>query len=258
MPTPNGLKNKVLRGGIFLTLRQLLSSGLSLVSVLVIARTLGPEKYGLVASSFGLFYFLVWTGQLGLNMYLVRQPDLEKAEAEQLMAFYNTVGLLFCCVMWAIAPLFSQWTNVPEVSTIVRWLLPAVWLNMIGGVSLGMLTRDLAFDRISLIESLSQISNYLLSVPIVLIYKSYWGPIAGLFLQFFVAASLAYAFYPVRLRLRWKWAAIKKMMSYGITFFMASWVQTLRVLTIPLIVTPLAGVEAAGIVGITIRILEQL
>ena len=258
MPTPSSLKNKVLKGGIFLTLRQLLSSGLSLVSVFVIARTLGPEKYGLVASSLGLFYFLTWTGQMGLNMYLVRQPDLKKTEPEQLMAFYGTAGLLFCCVVWAIAPLLGRWTGVLEVSTILRWLVPAIWLNMLGGVSLGMLTRELAFDRVSLVESLSQIANYLLSVPLVLIYKSYWGPIAGTFLQFVMAASLAYAFYPVRLTLRWQWSALKKMMSYGITYFIASWVQTLRMLTIPMFVTPLAGVEAAGIVGITIRMIEQL
>lgn len=258
MPTPPNIKNKVLKGGIFLTLRQLLSSGLSLVSVLVIARTLGPEKYGLVASSLGIFFFLVWMGQMGLNMYVVRQPDLGDREAEQLLAFYITAGLVFCGGVWAVAPLFSQWTGVAEISYILRWLVPAIWLNMLGGVSFGMLTRELAFDRVSLIESLSQIANYLLSVPLVLIYKSYWGPIAGIFLQFLVMASLAYALYPIRITLRWQWPQIKKMMAYGITYFMASWVQSFRVLTIPMVVTPLAGVEAAGIVGITVRMLEQL
>lgn len=258
MPTPQNIKNKVLRGGIFLTLRQLLSSGLSLVSVLVIARTLGPEKYGLVASSLGIFYFLAWTGQMGLNMYIVRQPDLDNREAEQLLAFYSTAGLVFCVGVWAIAPLFGQWTGVSEVSNILRWLVPAIWLHMLGGVSFGMLTRELAFDRVSLIESLSQIVNYLLSVPLVLIYKSYWGPIAGTLLQFVIAAGLAFALYPVRLTLRWKWSSLKKMMAYGITYFMATWVQSLRVLTIPMVVTPLAGIEAAGIVGITVRMLEQL
>lgn len=258
MPTPSSIKNKVLRGGIFLTLRQLLSAGLSLVSVLVIARTLGPEKYGLVASALGDFYFLAWSGQMGLNIYLVRQPTLEKSAAQQLMAFYLTVGLLLCVGLWMIAPFFGLWAGEPEVSTILRWLIPAVWLNMLGGVPLGMLNRELEFDRISLIESLSQISNYCLSVPLVLFTGSYWGPIAGIFLQFFMAASLAYAFHPVRLTLRWRWSALHKMLSYGVTFFVASWFQSLRVLTIPMVVTPLAGVEAAGIVGITIRMLEQL
>ena len=273
MPTPNSLKdkdlkdtvlknkslkNRVLRGGLFLTLRQLLSASLSLVSVLVIARTLGPEKYGLIASALGDFYFLAWSGQMGLHIYLVRQPTLEDSSAEQLMAFYLTVGLLLCGVLWTIDPLFGLWAGEPEVSTILRWLTPAVWLNMLGGVPLGMLNRELSFDRISLVESLAQISNYLLSVPIVLLTHSYWGPIAGTFLQFLVAAALAYWFYPVKITLRWRWSVLKKMLSYGATFFAASWFQSLRVLTIPLLVTPLAGVKAAGIVGITVRMLEHL
>ena len=252
------MKNKVLRGGFFLTLRQLLSAGLSLVSVLVIARTLGPEKYGLVASALGDFFFLAWSGQMGLNIYLIRQPVLEAAAAEQLMAFYLTVGLLLCVGLWAIAPVFGLWAGEPEISNILRWLTPAIWLYMLGGVPLGMLSRELEFDRISLIESLSQIANYLLSVPLVLLTHSYWGPIAGMFLQFLMTTSLAYAFYPIHITLRWRWSVLKKMISYGVTFFVASLFQSLRVLTIPMLITPLAGIEAAGIAGITIRMMEQL
>ncbi|PSN20737.1 hypothetical protein C7271_00665 [filamentous cyanobacterium CCP5] len=252
------IKNQVLRGGLFLTLRQLLSSGLSIVSVLVIARSLGPEKYGLVTSSLGIFYFLAWTGQMGLNMYIVRQPDLEEEEAEQLMAFYNTVGLLLCGLIFAATPLFAWWTGVPEVASILRWLVPAIWLNMVGGVSVGMLSSELKFDQVSLVEGTSQIANYLLSVPIVLLSGSYWGPVAGILLQFLASASLAYALRPIRLTFKWKWTFLKRMMTYGITFFFASWVQTLRTLTIPFFITPLAGVEAAGIAGVTLRMLEQL
>ena len=258
MSAPKNIKNQVIRGSLFLTIRQLLSSGLSLVSVLVIARILGPEKYGLVASSLGIFYFVNWMGQMGLNMYLVRQVDLESSETEQLLAFYSTVGLLYCGLLWAISPLFGLWTGAPVVANIIRWLTPAVWLNMLGGVPLGLLARELKFDRISLVEALSQIANYLLSVPLVLYSSSYWGPIAGISLQILLSTGLAYLFHPIRWQLRWQWPILKKMMAYGATFCLANWVQSLRVLTIPLLVTPLAGIEAAGIVGITIRMLEQL
>lgn len=258
MSEPKKIKNKVLRGGIFLTLRQLLSSGLSVVSMLVIARSLGPEKYGIVVTSIGVLYFLIWTGQMGLNMYLVRQPELKQEEVEQLIAFYNTVGVALCCLMWIISPLFGLWTGVPEVSIILRWLMPAVWLNMVGDVFISMLSRELRFDQVSLVDGVSQIANYLLSVPIVLFTGSYWGPLAGIFFQFLIKATWAYTLHPVRLSLKWQWSYLKKIMSYGIPFFFASWVQTLRSLTIPLIITPLAGVEAAGIVGVTLRMVEQL
>ncbi|WP_036484351.1 oligosaccharide flippase family protein [Myxosarcina sp. GI1] len=258
MSEPKNIKNKVLRGGIFLTLRQLLSSGLSVISMLVIARSLGPEKYGIVVSSLGVFYFLTWTGQMGLNMYLVRQPNLQKKEVEQLVAFYNTVGLAFCGLMWMVTPLFSLWTGVPEVSSILRWLMLAVWLNMVGDVSISMLSRELKFDQVSLVDGISQIANYSLSVSIVLFTGSYWGPLTGIFLQYFIKACWAYTLHPVRFTFWWQWSYLKKIMFYGVPFFVASWVQTLRSLTIPLIITPLAGVEAAGIVGVTLRMVEQL
>ncbi|NJM57390.1 MAG: oligosaccharide flippase family protein [Synechococcales cyanobacterium RU_4_20] len=72
------LKKKILQGGIVLAIRQLITSVFSLVSVLVVARVLGPEKYGIVAIAMGIFYFLIWTNKLGIGVYVLRQTELPK------------------------------------------------------------------------------------------------------------------------------------------------------------------------------------
>ncbi len=258
MQIAKNLKGKVLKGSIYLTVRQLLSAGFSLVSTVVIARVLGPQNYGIAVTAIGILYFLKWTVRLGLNAYLVRKPDLSKDDVEQVLFFYNTVGIAFCVVLWLATPIFAWWTGRTEVAQILRCLVPLLWVDMVGGVSMSMLERDLRFNLISLTDMLAQFSNYLLSVPIVLIWNSYWGLVAGTALQIIVYTSLASYFYRVSWCWCWRWQALKPALYYGLTFYCSDWFFTLKSLTVPAVVSRLAGVEAVGIINIALRLVQQL
>jgi PST family polysaccharide transporter len=252
------IKSAVFKGGVFLGLRQVVSAVLSVLSVLTMARVLGPESYGIVASALGILYFLAWTSQLGLNAYLVRAPEVAKELPEQLLAFSNALAIAACAIVWIGAPLLSEWTEIPEITDILRLMVPCILLHVIKEVSMAMLTRELRFHEVSIVDMASQFANYAIAIPLTLAFKSYWGPLSGALVQFLSAAILAYHFHPIRFTSRWKWSALRPVVGYGVTYFFASWVQVLRALTIPLFVAPLAGIEAAGIAGITLRMLEQL
>src|SRR4028118_2371136 len=170
------LKSKVLHGGIYLTIRQLMGVGVSLVSVLVIARVLGPEGYGVVAVASGMLFFTFWTGKLGLEVYLIRQPDLPEDAPEQVLAFYNTVGVGLCVLLWLAVPLYGLFTGQTVVAQVLKWLVPVVWLEMVSSVSISMMERELRFSQVGLIETLAQIANSILSVSLVLLKWGYWGP----------------------------------------------------------------------------------
>lgn len=252
------LKTKVLQGGLYLTLRQLLAAGISLVSVLVIARALGPESYGIVAIASSILYFTIWTGKLGLEVYLIRQPDLSEDGPEQVLAFFNTVGVAICVLLWLAVPILGLWTGQSVVSQVLRWLVPVVWVEMLGSVSIAMLERELRFAQVGLIETLAQASNCLLAVPLVLLNWGYWGPIAGLALQFTIYSLVARYFYPIPWGWRWRWSFIRSALRYGLAYSASSWILCLKNLTLPLFVTRLAGLEAAGIISIAIRFVDQL
>ncbi|MEL7356419.1 MAG: oligosaccharide flippase family protein [Cyanobacteria bacterium J06560_6] len=258
MEGKKGLRQKVLKGGISLALRQLFSVAISLVSVLLIARILGPENYGIVAVSMGLFYFATFTSKLGLNIYLIRQPELQEDTAEQVLAFFLTVGAGVCGLLWFAAPVFGWWTGRSEITDVVRWLPLPIWFEMLAKVSLGMLERELRFAEVGLLETLAQAANYLLAVPLVLMQWSYWGPIAGLVMQFSLLLLLARRAYPIPWRWRWRWRVLKPALQYGTTYSASDWILSLRALTVPLLVSRLGGIETAGLVNIAIRLVEQL
>ncbi len=258
MPTPKSLKEKVLKGGISLSIRQLFVAGLSLVNVLVIARILGPERYGIVTIVLGIFYFFTPTLKLGLHVYLVRKPKLLKNDSEQVVAFYNTVGVAIIGLLWCAAPLVGWWTGKSEVTQGLRLVLPALWLDQVSRISITMLERELRFAQVGVIEAVAQTANYLLSVILVLTGWGFWGPIIGTVARYIVQASLGYFFYPVPWRWRWRWQSLKPALSYGFSYSSSDWLLNLKNLRVPLLVSRLLGVEAAGLISIAIRLANQL
>lgn len=258
MTPPKGLKEKVLKGSFYLTLRQLLASGLSLISMLVIARVLGPKDYGIISTALGLFYFFKWTGRLGLSPYLVRKPTLVAGEVQQILWFYNTVGIAFCILAWLSIPILGWWIREPAVIQILRWLVPVVWLDMIGSIPAGLQERELRFGQVSFVDAIAQSANYLVSVPLVLFYQSYWGPVVGTAVQFLIFAGLSFYLRPVSWRWQWQWHLLKPALQYGATYYISDLIFVLKSLTVPLFVTRFAGVEAAGIINIAIRLVQQL
>lgn len=252
------MRTKIIKGGVSLVLKQILSALLSLVSTLLIARILGPEKYGIVAISLGIFYFFTFIGRMGLNVYVIRQPNISKEEVEQILGFYNTVGASICLLLWLAAPVFGWWTGKTEVSLALRFLFPVVWLDMIGSCASSMLERELNFTKVSLVNALSEVANYMLSVTLVLIYKSYLAVILGYVLQYLVFALLAHYFSPIRWRYRWNSKTLTPALKYSFSYCSSNWILNLRSLTIPLLVSRLAGVEAAGIANVAFRVVEKL
>jgi PST family polysaccharide transporter len=252
------LKSKVLQGGIYLTIRQLMGVGVSLVSVLVIARVLGPEGYGVVAVASGMLFFTFWTGKLGLEVYLIRQPDLPEDAPEQVLAFYNTVGVGLCVLLWLAVPLYGLFTGQTVVAQVLKWLVPVVWLEMVSSVSISMMERELCFSQVGLIETLAQVANSILSVSLVLMNWGYWGPIAGIALQYTLLALMASYCYRISWRWRWRWQFIRSALRYSLAYSGANFIGSLKGLTLPLFVSPLAGLEAVGIISIGIRFSDQL
>jgi O-antigen/teichoic acid export membrane protein len=247
-----------MRGGVSLTLRQLLVAALSLVNVLVIARMLGPALYGVVTIVLSIFYFLTQVCRLGLQVYIVRKPELEHDEPEQIQAFYNTLGIGFCVILAAIAPLIGWWTKEPSVTLAFQAVLPALWLDLMCRVPTSMLERELKFGQIGLLEALARIVMYFSAIPLVLMGWSYWGAIAGTILGYAVQAGLAFYFYPVRWRWRWQWKVVQPALHYGLMYSGSDWIMNLRRLRLPLLVSRLGGLEVVGFISIAIRLADQL
>lgn len=251
-------KGKILRGAASLAIKQVLVAVLSLASVLVTARILGPENYGIATVSLGIFYFLTQILHMGISVYMVRQSHFSETEAVQVKAFFITSGCIVCLILWLFAPALGWWTKQPEVTAAMRWLLPGILASMIGIPSASMLERELRFAELGLIDGLSQVINYALAISCAFLGFGYLALLIGAVARFVVRAVLAHVFHPIPWSLMWNWKVVKPALDYGVKYSMSSWLLNFKQVRVSLVLSRFASIEAAGIVGISVRLVQQL
>lgn len=120
------------------------------------------------------------------------------------------------------------------------------------------LDRDLNFKRVAINELVSQISYYVIAVPLALRGFGAWAPAAGFLTRQAVLLALSYCAARYRPGLHWERGLAKRMLSYGLSYSTSTWVWQLRELVNPMIVGRFAGAEAVGYVAVSVRIATLL
>jgi PST family polysaccharide transporter len=253
------LKQALLRGGLYLTIRQVLSLTLSLASVLVITRMLGPEHYGWVTIALYSIPFVTNLADMGLKVYLIRKPEdcPVQLQGEVLVFLIGSGGVLSLATAIA-SPLIAHWVNVPELALILTAMAPAVLLDACTGVPMGLLERNLQYQRSSSAEIGAQLIYYTAAIPLVWLGWDVWAIVTAYLLRSLFQAVMAFVFYPVRPVWPKRLKALRAALGYGLSYSTSRWVIETRVIAVQLLVGKFVGVEAVGLVGATNRIADSL
>ena len=254
------LRERVLKGGVYLTLRNGASMILGFVGSLLVTRLIGPENYGLYMAAFGVFSYLSNAISPSVAAYLVREqsPDFLKHFH---LAFWWLLGLgviaaaVASGAVIAIAQFLGQSGDFQWILVSQFVLLP---LALISAVPQALLERDLNYRPLAIVQIGSQTALYLAAVTLAWSGLGAWALVGGFWLS--QTVQLAGYYTAARYRPRWYWshANWKQMMHYSVSQSLSVWLYNLRDLAPSLILFPLAGERAVGYYALANRLINTL
>lgn len=253
------LKERALKGGAFLAVRQALGMCLSVLGVLLVTRVIGPSQYGLYAVGAGIVTALYTFGTWGLDVYLLRKPDnpLEK-ELNQAFTLLLLIAVVSVGTLVIFGSLIAEFVKMPGLTELLIFLSLSVPLNLLSLPAVAKLDRNLDFKRVAANELISQTAMYGIAVPLAIDGKGAWAPATGFITQqlmLFILSCRGAKYWP---SCCWDTSLIKKMLGYGLGYSSSIWIWQLRSLVNPIIVGRIAGAEAVGFVAMSIRFAEVL
>jgi O-antigen/teichoic acid export membrane protein len=253
------LRERALKGGMFLAGRQILGIFLRLVAVFLVTRIIGPYQYGLFAACVGIFLYLQSFATWGIDVYLLRKPeDLTPEELNQGFSLLLAIGLVFGCAMYVFRGALAAAVKMPEVKPMFGVLALSVPFALIYLPAMVKLDRALDFKRVAINEFVSQTIQYVVALPLALAGIGAWSLVLGLVASNLALCALTYHAAGLRPRLHWDRKLVRQMLSYGLGYSSSIWVWQLRSLVNPLLVGRFGGAEAVGFVGLAIRVCETL
>ena len=253
------LKQSLLKGGFYLAIRQLLSLSLSLASLLIITRHLGPKQYGWVVIALSLIPFTASLADMGLKTYLIRKEGecTSKLQGEVLLSLIIN-GSLITCVTILASPFISQWLGIPELSAILAVMAPSILFDACAGAPLGILERNLQYQKTTISELGSLLIYYGSAIFLVLMGWGIWSVAISYLVKSIFQVVTAFYFNPIFPMRPNSLEELSTAYQYGVSYSIANWAFSARGVLIPVMIGKFIGSEAVGLVGATTRMADTL
>ena len=184
LPGTDGLTRKSFSGTGWTSLATAGRQILSMISVAVLARLLGPDAYGLMGMAALFFTFLLNFRDLGTAAAVIRMPSISSRLLSSLFWVNLAFGTALTLVVVLLAAQVAGFFHEPRLTGILRLLSVSFILFAAGAVQNAVLSREMSFGKIAAVELGSAVAGFVVAVPCAL---------AGLGVQSLVFANLATA-----------------------------------------------------------------
>jgi PST family polysaccharide transporter len=200
----SNLKARSVRGGAITLTSQVIKFLLETGSTIALARLLTPHDYGLIAMVTAITGFVALFKSMGLSMATIQKEELNHSQVSTLFWLNVAVSLVLVLILSTGAPIISWFYGEPRLTWITLALAGTFLFSGIGVQHGALLSRQMRFRAIALIEIVSV--GIGITVGIVLAWYSagYWALVGLSATTILCSSVLAWVFcrwrpgFPVR------------------------------------------------------------
>jgi O-antigen/teichoic acid export membrane protein len=179
-PSPHKtLETRILRGSVWMALGFGSRQIASWLSMLLLARLLDPDAFGLVALALTVIAAVEYLRGAGVWAAIVhRRTDIEEAAASALVYWViSSVAIYGVCFL--LAPYVASLFHAPELDNVLRALAVVTIFGALSGVPAAILERDLAYARAALVDLATVAVQVITTISLAFAGAGVWSLVAG-------------------------------------------------------------------------------
>lgn len=247
--SPADLKRRTARGGLVSIGAQAARLSLRLGSLMILARLLDKQDFGLVGMVNAFTGFLGLFKDAGLSMASVQSASLSEAQMSTLFWVNLFVGAILAVVTALLAPALTTFYGEPRLFWVAIVLSMGFVFSGAAAQHQAILTRQMRFVALSVIEVISLVASIALGVVMALAGLGYWALVASAVSQSVISAVgqwIVTGWIPSRPR---RGAKVRSMLRYGGTLTLNTVVVYMAYNTEKVLLGRFLGAETLGLYG---------
>lgn len=240
----NSLGARVARGATWIGAARFAASLLGFASMIVVARLLTPEDFGLIAVAVTAMQLMMGVSDIGLSQAVVRFRDAGRDELDTLFTFAALRGAAIAALMAAAGPFAAVFFNDDRL---IGAFLAVALYPLLGGLAnprFYEFERAIDFSREFVWTVVSKLVSVAAAVAAALLLRNYWAVISGLVTLALAQLALSYTMRPYRPRLTF--ASWRRMLGFSGWLAGVSFLAALNNKIDAFIVARLVGPVGAG------------
>ena len=213
---PGDLFGRAVKGGFWVFALRLAQKLLGLVSLVVLAKVLVPEDFGLMGVALLTLATINTFTQTGFGAALIQKTE---GVAEYLDSAW-TIGLirgvvLFGVIFFLAAPVAAVFFENGQVEGLVRAISFSVLLGALGNIGTVYFSKDLHFYRQFFLQLSGTLVNLAVTITIAVIYRSVWALVLGKLAGELCKCVSSYLLHPYRPKLCWDIPKARMLWGFG-------------------------------------------
>lgn len=208
------LSKKVVKGSFWLILFQIFDNILGFLRLIILARILAPNDFGLVGVAWLILQIINTFTTTGIQQAMIHKPKIDK--------YLNTAwtyllirGIVLYCILYILAPILGNFFNAVSAIQVIR----AIGLTLIieGFMNIGVIffQKHLAFNKQFIYQISGSIVDFVVAIGLALILHNVWAIIYGSLANGFIRLILSYILSGYRPKIEFKIDIFKELNSYG-------------------------------------------
>lgn len=224
-----------------------------LVRLLVLARLLTPEDFGLLAIGVTAIALLLNLSDFGIVPALIQRPDVRQQDYDAGWSIGVVRATLVVLVILLAAPWIADLFGDPRATVIIQVLAIGVIIDALASIKLASLNRKLQFRSLAIVNLVQATATTVIAIAMAPVY-GVWALVAGSLAGSLSATVVSYFVAPYRPRLRWHKSATSGLLNYGRWIFLTGVIVLIANAGLRAIISRHLGVAELGIFYLAARL----
>ncbi|MDP5031308.1 MAG: lipopolysaccharide biosynthesis protein [Paraglaciecola sp.] len=238
------IHKKLFSASFLMILTRLLVKSIGLVSIVITARLLTPEDFGLIAIAMAIYAFIELFSSFGLATVLIQKSDADDDDYNTAWTFKALFGVISAALLIILSPHIAKYFEDLRLENLIYLISLTALLNGFSNIGVINFQKDLDFKKEMKYQVIPKFINFFVIVFLAYALKSYWALAIGIVFGNFISFLASYLMHPHRSKFGLKSA--KKLMSFSKWLILNNALYYANEKLINLVIGKMLGTSAVG------------
>ncbi|MGQ3072091.1 MAG: lipopolysaccharide biosynthesis protein [Ferrovibrionaceae bacterium] len=167
-----------IRGGTVTLGAQLVKMVVQFATIVILARLLAPEAFGLIAMVAAINTLLDLVKEMGLSSATIQRPDITHDQVSALFWLNTGIGAALALALALAAPAIAWFYGVPDLVPTTRLLAIGFLLSGLTVQHWALLRRQMRFTAVAAIDAGAEVLGFATAIVMAIGGFDYWSLVA--------------------------------------------------------------------------------
>ena len=242
------------KGGFWIFILRAISVLLSIGRLIILARLLDPNDFGLMGLAMLMMMIIEMLGQTGFHQALIQKKDCTEAHLNTAWTIGIGRGFILAIILYAIGPFAATFFRIADAKEVIQVMGLLIVCQGFYNVGIVYFQKSLQFNKYFVYELSGVVVDFIVVICAVVILRNVWAIVLGKLAGNIVRCLLSYILHPYRPHFNLDIDKAKELWLFGKWMLGSSILVFIIIQGDDLFVTKLLGGAALGLYQMAYKI----